>query len=367
MNLLFDIGHPGQVHLFRHAIEILKSKGHKVIVTVKDIPSAVALLKSFNIKFFSLGEKYDSIMLKGFSQFRYNLRLFKIAKDHNIDIGIGSSITVAHVSRFHKMKSIILDDDDPVAVKLFANFAHPFAHSILSPEALKDFRTRKKDITYPGSHELFYLHPIYFKPDFSVLSSLGVKENDPFFVLRFVAVKAYHDYGEEGLSLSQKIQIIDKLKPFGKVFITSEKKIEPELEQYKLSLSPEKIHHLLYFATMFIGDSQTMTSEAAILGTPALKCNSFAHRLALPNLLETKYNLCYSFGINEFDLMLNKMDDLLNIDNCKDIWKSKARRFVLESINPTEFLVWFIENYPGSVRMLEDDPKVIEKFLWNTN
>jgi len=40
MNLLFDIGHPGQVHLLRNAISILKSRGHEVTVTVKEIPNA---------------------------------------------------------------------------------------------------------------------------------------------------------------------------------------------------------------------------------------------------------------------------------------------------------------------------------------
>jgi len=38
-----------------------------------------------------------------------------------------------------------------------------------------------------------------------------------------------------------------------------------------------------------------MTSEAAMLGTPSLKLNSFAGKLSVPNELEQKYQLCYSF------------------------------------------------------------------------
>jgi uncharacterized protein len=356
MNYLFDIGHPGQVHLFRHTIAALKDNGHKVIVTVKEIPSAIVLLEKFNIDYISLGRKFDSILLKGFSQFRYNYRLFKIAQKEKIDIGIGSSITVAHVSRLHRMPSIVLDDDDPQAVKLFAKLAHPFAHTILSPAALAPFRTSKKDITYAGSHELFYLHPKYFKPDPLVLNEIGLGVDEPFFVLRFVAVKAYHDLGEEGLTIRQKQLIIEKVKPYGKVFITSEKTIEAELEQYKLPVSPEKIHHLLYYAKMFIGDSQTMTSEAAILGTPALKCNSFAHRLSLPNLLEDKYDLCYAYCNNEFDQMISKIDQLLKNTNLKSEWQSRANKFIGESINPTLFLVWFIENYSQSAAIMKENP-----------
>lgn len=356
MNYLFDIGHPGQVHLFKHSIRILKEHGHKVIVTVKDIPSAVELLDKLGIEYISLGKKFNSVILKGFTQFRYNYRLYRIAKRENIDIGIGSSITIAHVSRFHKMKSIILDDDDPQAVKLFAKFAHPFAHNILSPNALAIHRTSQKDITYMGSHELFYLHPKYFTPDPSILSELGLNSETPFFILRFVAVKAYHDLGEAGLTLEQKLSIIEKVKPYGKVFITSEKQIEPELEQYQLKISTEKIHHLIYYSTMFIGDSQTMTSEAAILGTPALKCNSFAHRLSLPNMLEDKYQLCFAYNNSEFDLMLEKIQNLLSLDNVKSEWTSRRELFLNDSIDPTAFLVWFIENYPQSAKIMKENP-----------
>ena len=42
---------------------------------------------------------------------------------------------------------------------------------------------------------------------------------------------------------------------------------------------------------MFIGDSQTMTSEAAVLGVPSLRCNSFAGRISYINEQEFKYGL----------------------------------------------------------------------------
>ena len=106
------------------------------------------------------GGKFDSVWLKGLSQVAFNYRLWKIARDHNIDIAIGSSITVAHVSALHRMKSILLDDDDAEAVRLFSLFAHPFADTVVSPAALSHQRTHRRDIVYEGTHELFYLHPI---------------------------------------------------------------------------------------------------------------------------------------------------------------------------------------------------------------
>lgn len=362
MNILFDIGHPGQVHLYRHAIRILRENGHKIIVTVKNIPSAKNLLEAFQIEYISLGKKYDSILLKGLTQLKYNFNLYQIARKEKIDIAVGSSITITHVSVFHKMKSIVLDDDDAEAVLLFSLFAHPFADCIISPAALAHQRKRKKDITYKGTHELFYLHPAYFSPNSAVLAEAGINETDTFFLLRFVSGKAYHDSGHNWLNLEQKLQIISLLEPYGKVFITTEREIEHELQKWQLKIPPEKIHHLMYFAEMFIGDSQTMTSEAAILGTPALKCNTFAHRLSVPNQLENQYDLCYAFQPEEFYLMIEKIKLLLTRQDLKKSWKLKKEAFLFDCINPTKFLTWFIENYPKSIQQVKNDSDFINKF-----
>lgn len=349
---MFDIGHPGQVHLFRNAIGILRERGHNITVTVKDLPSARQLLDACGIPWISLGKKYDALLLKGLSQARYNYRLWKIAREKKTDIAIGSSITIAHASLFHRMKSILLDDDDADAVKLFSMFAHPFADTVLSPAALARQRIHTRDIVYAGTHELFYLHPKWFTPDPSVPEKAGIDLSKPYFIARFVSGKAYHDRGERWITMEQKLRIIRLLENYGKVYITTERAIEPELERWQLKVAPELIHHMLSFATLFVGDSQTMTSEAAILGTPALKCNSFAHKLSVPNMLEDEYDLCYAFQPEEFELMMQKAQELLATPGLKQAWNMKRERFLAAMTDPTEYLVTFIENYPVRKRFL---------------
>ena len=112
MNVLIDIGHPAHVHLFRNLYFELQKRGHNTIVTVKDIPSAVKLLTLFNIPFINLGKKSDSIAGKVLNQVLFNFRVWKIVNKNRIDIGIGTSFSLAQVSGLTKMKSIILDDDD---------------------------------------------------------------------------------------------------------------------------------------------------------------------------------------------------------------------------------------------------------------
>lgn len=347
MNILIDINHPAHVHLLRNAYHELKGKGHEIIVTVKDIPSAQALMDSEGIPYINLGRKDDSLAKKGFDQLIYDWRIWKLVHKHKIVLGIGSSINIAHVSRLSKMKSIILDDDDDAVEPLFVKYAHPFADLILTPDSIQ--RKAKQTINYPGTHELAYLHPRRFEPDAAILQEIGVKEGEKFFIVRFNAFKAHHDVGVKGLSIEGKRRLIKTLSQYGKVFITTERNIDEEFLPYQLKVSQEKVHSLMYYATMFIGDSQTMTSEAAILGTPAVKCNSFAGRLAVPNELEERYGLCYAFLPEDEEKFHAKIEELLRMTDLKAEWAKRREKFLEEKIDVSAFFVWMIENWPGSI------------------
>jgi len=362
MNILIDIGHPAHVHYYKNLAHILEQNGHRIIWTVKDLPSAINLLDKYGFNYIKLPKKGNNLTDKIFKQTQYDYIISKICKKYKIDIAIGTSVSIAHVSKISKVKSIVFDDDDDEVQPLVAKFVNPFADYLLSPEALKGHRKRKDTIFYPGYHELAYLHPNRFTPDISVLDEIGLKENETYFIMRFNAFTAHHDVGIKGFTLDQKKQLIDILNPYGKIFITTEKEIEPELDQYKLNISQEKIHSLLYYATMFIGDSQTMTSEAAVLGTPALKLNSFAGKLSVPNELEKTYELCYSFLPNEFGDMLTKIEELLNMKNLKLQWQQRRAKMLSDKIDVTAFMVWFIEDYPKSVEIIKKNPNFQVRF-----
>lgn len=354
MNILIDINHPAHVHLLRNVYTIFVEHGHKVIVAVKEISSAMRLLDLYHIPYINIGKKDDSIGKKGLDQLAYDRRLLKIVYENRVDIGVGTSINLPHVSKLSHMKSIVLDDDDDDAEPLFVKFGHPFADSILTPSAIK--RKSSKAIYVAAYHELAYLHPNRFIPDPDVLRDAGVEEGEPYFILRFNAFKAHHDIGASGLSLENKRKLVNHLKAFGKVFITTERDIDDEFKSYQLTVSPEKIHSLIYYATMLIGDSQTMTSEAAVLGTPAVKCNSFAGRLAVPNELEQKYGLCYSYLPEQQDAFFVKIEELLAMPDLKGEWKLRRQRMLADKIDYTEFLAWFVENYPQSRQVIVGQP-----------
>ena len=360
MNVLIDINHPAHVHLLRNVYFLLTQNGHQVFVVVKEIPSAMKLLDLYGIPFLSLGKKDDSLTKKGFDQLRYEWHILKLVCKYKINIGIGSSINIAHVSRLTNMKSVVLDDDDDEVEPLFAKFGHPFADTILSP--IDTPRKSKKTIYVNAYHELAYLHPNHFTPDPSVLGDAGVEEGEPYFVLRFNAFKAHHDVGVVGLTIENKRRLVNYLKTKGKVFITTERDIDDEFKPYQLKVSSEKAHSLMYYATMLVGDSQTMTSEAAVLGTPAIRCNTFVGRIHYLEEEEHRYGLTYGFLPQQTEEMFKKIDQLLSMPDLKEEWQSRRQKMLSEKIDYAQFLTWFIESYPESLNIMKDNPEYQWRF-----
>lgn len=380
MNIIIDIAHPAHVHLLRNFYHDMTQKGHKVVVTCKHIPAAMQLLDLFHIPYIYLGEKKDNILLKAFEQLKYNIKLLRIARREGCSIAIGTSITLAHVgalshlSIFRKpISAILLDDDDDEVEPLYAKYAHPFADVVLSPKDTP--RITSKVIYYPAYHELAYLHPNRFTPDISVLDDAGIKYEldkkgnvvavEPYFVMRFNAFKAHHDVGVVGLTIENKRRMVEMLSKHGKVFITTERNIDDEFLPYQLKVSQDKVHSLLYYAMMFVGDSQTMTSEAAVLGTPSIRCNTFVGRIHYLEEEEHRYNITYGFRPENSEAMFEQVKELLAMgpETLKAEWAKRRDVMLKDKIDYTAFQCWFVENYPASVEETKNaDEKFWERF-----
>lgn len=344
MNILIDIGHPGHVHLLHGVAEEMKKKGHNVFYSVREIPVAKRLMEHYGMTpWVDLGGKKDNLLGKAQTVLHQDIEILRFVRHNHIDLGLSSGLVLSHVSKLTGMKSIMFDDDDDAAEPLIVKYGHPLTNIIFTPDCIQ--RKTKRAVYYAGTHELAYLHPNRFSPDPTVLKHAGLSEGERFFIMRFVALKGHHDVGQQGLSLKQKEALVNSLKPHGRVIITSERAIESEFEQYRLPVPPEEIHSLMAYSSMFVGDSQTMTSEAAVLGVPALKCNTFAGRLSVPNMLENKYGLCYAYTPDHFNEMLNHIQQLLarESEDLKKEWQEKRQRMLADMIDPTNFFVDYIE------------------------
>jgi hypothetical protein len=351
MRILIDLGHPGHVHLFKNLIKELRIKGHEFLITARDKDVSFSLLKSLDIKYFNRGKGYKSILGKALGMFVIDYKILKQALWFKPDILIGGvgNVYIAQVAKLLGKPSIIFDDTEHAKLELA--FVRSFSNCVLTPDFYKLY-LGKNQIRYSGLHELAYLHPNYFSPDRSIQTELNVNEGEKYFILRFISWNASHDIGQNGLNFAEKRQLIDLLKKSGKVFISSEIKLNEEFEQYRFNLSPEKMHNALAFADLYIGEGATMASECAVLGTPAIYINS----LEVGNCTEEeeKYQLVFNFRTS--DGILRKALELIQMPNLHETFQLRREKLLNDKINLTSFMVWFVENYPQSFKTIKENP-----------
>lgn len=353
MKIVFEINHPAQAHLFKNLIRQLILNKHQVTVFVKQNTITQTILEDSGIQFTSLGKKGTSLLQKGPRQIFFVYKLFRYYLRCQFQLGVGVSVSLPLLSRFTNIKTIVLDDDDKKATPLFAFLAHNFTSTLLRPKALLHEGKKNKTIYYPGYHELAYLHPSIFKPDSNVLKEQGLSSNESFFLIRLVALEAHHDSGVKGISKDQAHAIVRLLKKYGRVIITQESEKALPTGSEPLKINPAKIHHLMAHARLVISDGQTMCSEAACLGVPSVRINDFAGRISYLEELESKWQLTYGFKPKEFNAALKRIEFVLKED--LGIFKERSKTMIENSIAVTNFLVWFIENYPYNIHMMQEN------------
>ena len=227
-------------------------------------------------------------------------------------------------------------------VPKFAKIAGPLATYLVCPNCCSAWKWNAKKIGYNGYHELAYLHPNHFTPDSTKVENIfDLKKRN--FILRFAQLTAYHDVGKSGIDTTIAQQLIDILLPHGNIYITSERPLEPQFEKYRIQISPLDIHHALYFADMYIGDSQTMTAEAAVLGTPAIRFNDFVGELAYLEELEHKFQLTFGIRADNPQKLIEVTRSFVNTENLKQIWQERRTHMLKQSIDFSEFMIRLLE------------------------
>lgn len=352
MNILFELNHPAHAHLFKNTIRYLIKNGHNIKVIIKEVKILKVILDDAGIEHISFGNKSSNLLIKGINQFYYIFKAWKLHQKMKFDLGIGVSVTLPLLSRITSMESVVLDDDDKKATPLFAFLSHKNANILLRPAALKHEGENKNTIYYQGYHELAYLHPDVFSPDSSVLSEQGLNENELFFIIRLVSLKAHHDIGKKGINKLQLSSMINILLPFGKVVFTHETEGIDETGTLPLRVHPSRLHHLMSFAKLIISDGQTMCSEAACLGVPSVRINDFAGRISYLEEIEKRWQLSYGFRPDNFDSAIEKIKELLKSD--KETFRKRRDIMISSSLNPTNLLINVIENYPESLKNIKE-------------
>jgi hypothetical protein len=213
---------------------------------------------------------------------------------------------------------------------LYTLITFPFTKQIINPEVIRSKKWKKKRVLYPSYHELAYLHPNNFSPDANVLKKYNL-EKGRYVIVRFSALKAYHDLGEHGINeeLSKRIRSLCK----------GYKIVESNEKQNSNEIEPWDIHHVLAFSKLLISDSQTMTIEGAVLGIPSIRINSFVGRCSVIEELENKYKLTMGFKPEDEELALESIKNVLKNKNSENEWKKRKNIMLKEKIDLNEWII----------------------------
>lgn len=337
--ILVDITHPAHFHFFRRAMEIWRQNGIELIVAARDKDLTLDLLESHGYDYALLSRARRGLAGLALELIEHQARLLRFIRRTRPQVLVEVAGTfIVHAARVARLPALVFYDTEHARASNLITY--PFATRILTPACYQS-DLGAKQIRYEGYHELAYLDPRHFRPDPAALQEAGLAPGESYFVLRFVSWDASHDVGQRGFSYDDKRDLVRRLSRYGKVLITSEAALEPQLEPFRLRAAPENIHHLLAFARLYIGEGSTMASEAAVLGTPAIYVNT----LPLGYIYEQQHRYGLVHWLPQSREAIRLAEAFAADDHIKEEWRCRRDRMLSDKIDVTAFIREQVEAY----------------------
>src|SRR5215469_7081878 len=337
MRILIDILHPAHVHFFRNFHAGMTDRGHQLCITARDKDRSVELLQAFGLPYQQISRQKSGAGLAVEMAGR-TARLMKIMRSFRPDVmtGImGPSIALAGAVR--RVPAVVFYDTE-FAVQT-NRIVYPLAHSVCTPDSYQG-KVPGRHLQYAGYHELAYLHPNRFQPDPAVLGDFGIRPGEAYSIVRFVSWQAVHDRTERGLSDKQKLNLIEVLQRRGRVLISSESPLEGHLADLAVPGRVEQIHHLIAHARLVVGESATMSSEAAVLGVPAVFIATTGRGYTDDE--ERRYGLVRHFTDDQYDMALSAIEEIMAEPPAT--WQEARQRLLEDKIDVTAWMIDYFES-----------------------
>lgn len=341
--VVVTIQHPGHVHFFKNAIRELEREGHDVRVFCKDLEVVVELLEHYGIDHEVIAGGRGGLLTLAANQARYEASLLSRAVRLRPDVmaAIGGT-AVSHVAAVVGARSVVFTDTEHAPTN---RVTFPFADEVWTPECYHG-DVPGRHVTYPGYHELAYLHPDRFDPDPDVVAAAGVDPDERYVVLRLTAWDAAHDLGEGGFD--DATEVVERLEATGaRVLVTSEVPLAGELAARRARIAPHRMHDLLAHADLFVGEGATMAVESAVLGTPAVYVNTL--RMGYTDEVEARYGLLYNCqGAYRHRNAVETAVSILDGEEGGD-WERRRRSLLADKRDTTDVILAALREDPGGL------------------
>ena len=262
-------------------------------------------------------------------------KLFKLTWGKKYDLFISDDL-ISYVGRLRGIPTIYLVDDDLDAVPHNILYILPTKH-IFAPSICGMGNYENKKLGYYGYKALTHLHPNIFRPNRDKIDS-SLPPDKPFFYIRTVLPTSKHDVGKSGIGDELLGKIIRKLENEGNIILNSEREVADEFKKYRLDYNKNDVSHYLYFAKMVIGDSTTMSVEAAVLGTPSIEIDDWFADFKQYEELHGKYKLLDGFHLDEEVAIFDKIDEYLSMEDLEGEFEKRRQRMLEDKIDVSSFL-----------------------------
>lgn len=372
MNILVQLVHPAHYYYYRDSIHNLQRDGHKVVVVIVKKDMLEDILKSDGVDYVDICPvSYKKWGKPGMMLYMIvrDMRMLRLTLKHHIDLLTGSTIETAHIGWVLRKPNINIGEDDAAVVMKYIKNIKPFVGVRLTPDCCDNGPIEPKSVHFPSYFKTAYLRPGYFTANRAKVVQYGIDVDKPYFVIRFSALNAHHDVGIKGINTEIAQRLIDILSPHGRIYITSERPLEPQFEQYRIKINPLDMHHVMAFASLYIGDSQTMAAEAGVLGVPFVRFNDFVGRIGYLRELEDIYELGYGIHATPLatdspirradgsvqpsgvEAVYERVEQLVAMPAAerRTLFQARREKMLADKIDCAKFLTWFIEEYPQSV------------------
>lgn len=333
MNILFDIGHPAHVHLFRIARSKLMARNHRVSVLARDKDITLPLLQYYNINYIPGTRKSNAIPANAAELIQWFCKAWTLIRQNGVDIVVSfGSPAGAWAAMLNRIPHIAFNDTETAVEQRLLYY--PASFKVYSPEYMLCNYGKKQEF-YKGLHDLAYLRPEHFSPDPFIRQELGLQPHQKYVIVRFVSWDATHDFARQRLRPSAQHELLDFCLSHNYApFISSEKALHCDMKGHQLTIPPHRLHDALAFASFVVGDGATTATEAAVLGTPSVYISSFAGKLGCLAFLE-KYGLLYV--AKDMQQGMGSINSLINSSSSEAIAQNR-RRLLSETIDVAAFI-----------------------------
>ena len=353
MKILIDINHPAHVHYFRNFIRIMEGKGHSFRVINRDSKMINHLLDSYGIAHVVRNPRPRK---KGTFASLRNLMVMvryciRESRSFRPDLYMGFASSACAITSFlFRRPCVLLEDTEHNAMN--HRLYRPFVDKVLTPFYFKKRLWNKpegssRQVTFDAFVEQLYLHSNYFTADAANPAALGL-ESGKYVLVRYIAYDAHHDLSVNAVGLEDKKRMVRELAQRYRVVLSLEReedRKDPDFAPYLLDFPPEKIHDIMAGAAFVLTEGATMASEAFVLGVPFVYINP----------LRVGY---VDYQCDNFPDQAHQTTSVAGIEECiRQIEAAggegaSARRSQIEEnrVDPTSFLVDFVEKHYGKVR-----------------